>query len=57
VLLLPVTKSSIMPYLLGVSFERMIRFHRWLGRALAFVSTVHGVLMIAHYGSSLYVFT
>jgi ferric-chelate reductase len=42
-LFLPVTRNSVWVPLLGASFERAVKFHRWLGR-LALLSTVAHLL-------------
>jgi len=43
--MLPVTRNSVWLYVFGISYERAIKFHRWI--AVLFVATVvvHGVLM------------
>jgi len=47
--MLPVTRNSVWLYVFGISYERAIKFHRWI--AVLFVATVivHGVLMGVYY--------
>ncbi|RIA84808.1 ferric reductase like transmembrane component-domain-containing protein [Glomus cerebriforme] len=40
------TRNSIFLKLIGVPFERLIRFHRWVGRTIFFLITFHGSFQI-----------
>jgi len=47
------TRNSVFLKLIGVPFERLIRFHRWVGRSIYFLITFHGSFQIQQsYGSS-----
>ncbi|CAG8521182.1 11125_t:CDS:2, partial [Cetraspora pellucida] len=45
------TRNSIFLKLIGVPFERMIRFHRWVGRTIFFLLSFHASYQIQFYGS------
>lgn len=49
-LFFPVVRNSVWTWLLGVSFERAIRYHRWIGAAFFGACTVHGLLMTIEFG-------
>lgn len=49
VLLLP-TRKSIWPALIGISFERCIKYHRMISRWTFFMMILHFVLMLGVYG-------
>lgn len=49
VVLVPVSRFSLWPRLLGVSYERAVTWHRLLGVWTLAASGVHGVLMINDY--------
>jgi len=40
------TRNSIFLKLIGVPFERLIKFHRWVGRTIYFLTTFHGSFQI-----------
>lgn len=52
------TRNSIFVTLIGVPFERIITLHRWVGRTIFLLLTVHGSYQIQSlypsYGNSLY---
>ena len=48
---LPVTRNSLWIPLLGVSFERAIKFHRWLGRIATFTAVIHLLVMLQSHAS------
>jgi NAD(P)H-flavin reductase len=50
-ILLPVTRYSIWLYIFGISFDRSIKFHRWLARWTLLIAGVHGLLMIGYYAA------
>lgn len=43
--LLPVTKNSVLNFVFGCSFERVIKYHRWVSRYNLFILLVHLALM------------
>ncbi|KAG2382459.1 hypothetical protein C9374_005039 [Naegleria lovaniensis] len=54
-ILFPVTRYSVLQVLFGVSFDRAIKFHRWLGILQWWYVTAHGVAMVGYYyGSDTY---
>jgi len=38
---LPATRNSILVYLLGIPFDKTIMYHRWLGRFLVMITSIH----------------
>ncbi|CAG8613949.1 7355_t:CDS:2 [Ambispora leptoticha] len=42
------TRNSIFVHLLGIPFERIITFHRWVGRMVIFMIMFHGGSHITH---------
>ncbi|CAB4380220.1 hypothetical protein RhiirA5_358162 [Rhizophagus irregularis] len=47
------TRNSVFLKLIGIPFERLIRFHRWVGRTIYFLITFHGSFQIQQsYGIS-----
>ena len=50
--LLPVSRHSLLLRLLGTSFERAIKFHRYAARATLLCALVHLVDMLALFGSA-----
>jgi predicted ferric reductase len=47
------TRNSVFLKLIGIPFERLIRFHRWVGRTIYFLITFHGTFQIQQsYGIS-----
>eukprot|EP00667_Euglena_gracilis_P005322 EG_transcript_5355 len=54
-LLLPITKHSIWAWILGATFERYLKFHRWAARATFLFTLAH--LLEAWYYSGLLAFT
>mmetsp|Transcript_33729 Transcript_33729/g.82917 ORF Transcript_33729/g.82917 Transcript_33729/m.82917 type:complete len:772 (-) Transcript_33729:2926-5241(-) len=51
VLMMP-TRNSVWVGLVGISFERMVKYHRCLGRMTVFTMVVHGAVMVKHWGIS-----
>jgi len=49
---LPTAKNSIWAICLGISFERAIKFHRWVARLSIVTALVHGILMIMKYNDA-----
>jgi DMSO/TMAO reductase YedYZ heme-binding membrane subunit len=49
--LLPVTRNSIWPMIFGISFERAIKFHRWLARVTIGMALVHALTMLGEFGA------
>ena len=49
--LLPVNKNSVCAWIFQSSFERLIRFHRWLGRLALIFNWVHMIQMMAVRGA------
>jgi ferric-chelate reductase len=47
---LPVTKTSIWMHLIGLSYERAVKFHRFLARYTVGIMWVHFVLQAKHFG-------
>jgi predicted ferric reductase len=50
----PVTKRSIWLSITGCSFERAIKFHRWIGRVAILMVALHAVMMSISYANSHY---
>ena len=50
-LLIPVARNSFVLKWVGLSFERAVRYHRWLGRSTFILVTIHGILMSVRFGS------
>ena len=48
---LPVTRKSVWVKVIGLSFERAIKFHRWVSRLAVLLALVHGVLQVVNKGS------
>ncbi|CAI2162458.1 10792_t:CDS:2 [Funneliformis geosporum] len=49
------TRNSVFLKLIGVPFERLIRFHRWVGRTIYFLLTFHASFQIQQsYNNSVY---
>lgn len=42
----PVTRNSVWLPILGIPFERAIKFHRWLGRLALLYTFIHGLTMV-----------
>ncbi|EFC37202.1 predicted protein [Naegleria gruberi] len=51
-ILFPVTRYSVLQVLFGISFDRAIKYHRWLGILQWFFVTAHGIAMVVHYNAS-----
>lgn len=51
--MLPVTRHSVWPMILGLSFERAIKYHRWLGRLTCVWVLVHFATQIHKYGGEI----
>ncbi|KAF0978951.1 hypothetical protein FDP41_002021 [Naegleria fowleri] len=51
-ILFPVTRYSVLQVLFGVSFDRAIKFHRWLGILQWWYVTIHGIAMVCYYYNS-----
>ncbi|KAL9657123.1 hypothetical protein ABK040_002748 [Willaertia magna] len=50
IVLIPVTRYSALQAIFGISFERSLKYHKWIG-LLAFASvTAHGIAMLIEYG-------
>jgi hypothetical protein len=49
--LLPVNKNSVCAWIFQSSFERLIRFHRWLGRLALIFNWIHMIQMMAVRGA------
>ena len=45
-ILFPLSRYSVLLALFGISFERAIKFHKWLGRSTHFFVTVHFLAML-----------
>lgn len=43
IVLLPIFRNSIVSYILSIPFERSIKYHRWLGRGIFIIVTLHAV--------------
>lgn len=52
IVLLPIARNSLITLFFGISFERALKFHRWLGRWSVVVMAVHGVGLIVSYSES-----
>jgi len=50
-LFFPVTRKSVLSAWFGVSFERAVRYHRWLAIATMGFVSLHGALMLERFGS------
>ena len=50
--LLPASRFSVFLHILGVPFERALRFHRWLGIITLSLVLVHGIGMILSYNQT-----
>ena len=48
--LLPIVRRSPLSRLLGTSFERAVKFHRWMGVLCFVFVTIHGAGMISVFG-------
>jgi predicted ferric reductase len=42
--MLPATRNSVLLWITGLPFDRVIHFHRWIGRFVVFLAIVHGYL-------------
>ena len=59
-ILFPISRYSVLLALFGISFERAIKYHKWLGRSTHFFVTVHFLAMLienAIIGNAAYVFS
>lgn len=52
-LFLPVPHTSLVPWLTGLSRNRLIRYHRWLGHGTMWILTTHAVLYYVYWGACL----
>ena len=53
IIFFPVTQNTIWLYILGIPFDRAIKYHRWIARTMITMLTLHGACMwivYAHYG-------
>ena len=50
IILLPVSRSSFWPKMLGMSYERAVLWHRVASTFTLFVTGVHGIHMVHDYG-------
>jgi len=46
-LLVPVTRGSLISYLTGLSFEKLIKWHRWISRAMILMGLLHGSIYLS----------
>ncbi|GBF96993.1 hypothetical protein Rsub_09790 [Raphidocelis subcapitata] len=46
-LLVPAARGSVLLQAAGISYPAAVRYHRWLGHAVMWISTVHGLLYYA----------
>nr|CAG4714166.1 unnamed protein product [Naegleria fowleri] len=44
--LLPMTRYSIFIHVFGISFERAVKFHKWVARMSFLLATSHGIMMV-----------
>ncbi|RIB26641.1 hypothetical protein C2G38_1954706 [Gigaspora rosea] len=51
------TRNSVFLKLIGVPFERMIRFHRWVGRTIFYLLTFHASYQITIVGNISQIFS
>lgn len=49
-LLLPITRKSVVFLVTGASYERAVRYHRWMGRYIFVMIFVHWSLVLRYYG-------
>jgi len=47
-LLMLATRNSVMPWLVGMTFERSIIYHKWCGTMVGFLFVLHGILQLIH---------
>eukprot|EP00760_Papus_ankaliazontas_P036795 PhM_4_TR8392/c0_g2_i2/m.62608/K00521/E1.16.1.7; ferric-chelate reductase len=50
--LFPVYRLGPLSYLLGISLERTVKYHRWAGRVTWLLTTLHLILMVDGMGAS-----
>jgi len=55
-LVLPVARNSLWTHVFGASWEGMLRFHRWAGRAMLVLVAAHGAAWWAFYVQNNYAF-
>ncbi|KAL9642779.1 hypothetical protein ABK040_009854 [Willaertia magna] len=48
-ILIPITRYSMLLAIFGISYERSVKFHRWLGRVTHFFVTAHFIAMIVYF--------
>ena len=46
VLVIPATRNSLLTWFLGVSFEKVILCHRWLGKWTMILASIHGIMYL-----------
>ena len=49
--IIPVTRYSVINAIFGISFERSLKFHKWLGVWLFAACTLHGAAEVVYYRS------
>ena len=56
ILLLPVTRNTVWQYILGISFERAIWYHKWLARVAVAELAIHGgcIYAASYYSGTLH---
>ncbi|EFC43002.1 predicted protein [Naegleria gruberi] len=57
-LFIPVTRYSVLQALFGISFERSIKFHKWIGVMVFLSATAHGIVEFIAYRDNIpYIFS
>lgn len=51
-LFLPVARNSVLVRITGLSFDKLVKWHRWLGRAFIFFAFAHGIGFIVSWLSA-----
>ncbi|EFC40130.1 predicted protein [Naegleria gruberi] len=46
--ILPITRYSAFVFVFGISFERAVKYHKWVARLTLLIATIHGILMTVH---------
>ena len=49
-ILFPITRFSVLLAIFGISFERSLKFHKWLGRSTFFFVSLHFLSMLIEHG-------
>ena len=50
--IIPVARNSPLSAICGASFERTVKFHRWLGRWAIITMIIHGFGLCGSYGNT-----